>query len=162
MLREFLFGRHPRRTALRALAIVAASAILFGVLLRPVRTHGISMLPAITDNELVFVNTLVYVGVRSPQRGDVVGIRLAGERVLYLKRIVGLPFERVRIDAGEVHIDDRPLPEPYVAHRAPWQYDEIQLGPDEYFAMGDNRGMRQELHDFGRVRRSRILGKVVF
>jgi signal peptidase I len=110
----------------------------------------------------VFVNRLAYVFDRSPRRGDVVAIRLAGPNVLYIKRVVALPHERVAIDAGRLHVDGQPIDEPYVLYRAAWNYQEVQLGDGEYFVIGDNRGMRQELHDFGRVTRERIRGKVVF
>ena len=51
----------------------------------------------------------------------------AGPRVLFVKRIIGLPGERVRIEAGIVHVDERPLDEPYVVHRAAWVMSEKKL-----------------------------------
>ena len=62
--------------------------------------------------------------------------------MLFVKRIIGLPGERVRIEAGIVHVDERPLDEPYVVHRAAWVMSEKKLGEREYFVAGDNRGMR--------------------
>ena len=71
--------------------------------------------------------------------------------------------ERVGITGGQVYIDGTPLREPYVvADRRPWNYAEVMLGPREYFAIGDNRSMRASDHDFGRVDRSRLIGKVLF
>jgi signal peptidase I len=91
-----------------------------------------------------------------------VAIRLAGPHVLYVKRIVGLPGERVAIVDGIVQIDGEPLIEPYVARRQPWNYREVTVGPREYFVVGDNRGMRIGDHDFGRVDARRIIGKLLF
>ncbi len=119
------------------------------------------MLPAYEDATLNLVNRVIY-RIRSPARGDVIAIRLAGPRVLYVKRIVGLPSERVAIVGGIVTIDDEPLIEPYVSERQPWEYAEVTVGPREYFVIGDNRGMRLGDHDFGRVDVARILGKLVF
>ena len=107
------------------------------------------------------MNRLAYALGRPPLRGDIVAIRMAGPNVLYVKRIVGVPFERIGMAGGQVVVDGRPLAEPYVRHRAPWEYDTVTLSEGEYFVVGDNRGMRQDLHDFGRTSRERIVGKVV-
>ncbi len=107
------------------------------------------------------MNRLSY-SQRPPTRGDVVAIRLAGPSLVFVKRIVGLPGERISIAQGTVHVNGEALPEPYVRHRRPWDRPEVTLGSEEYFAVGDNRGMLQSNHKFGVVNRERILGKVVF
>jgi signal peptidase I len=160
-IRRFVFGDNPRRTAVRVLVLAAVSVIIFRWVLIPIRTEGSSMLPTYTPDRLHFVNRLAY-GAGGPRRGDVVAIKMAGPRVLYVKRIVGLPGERVAIAGGQVTIDGTVLPEPYVRHRKPWDIDEVTLGRQEYFVIGDNRGMSAGDHDFGRVEVDRILGKVVF
>lgn len=160
-LQRLLVGRRPSRTLIRIVAIVVLSAITFGVVLQPIRTYGPSMLPTYCDGGLHLVNRLAYVG-REPRRGDVVAIRLAGPRVLFVKRIIGLPGERVRIEAGIVHVDERPLDEPYVVHRAAWVMSEKKLGDREYFVAGDNRGMRIEQHELGTVNRDRIVGRMLW
>src|SRR5258706_13515393 len=104
---------------------------------------------------------LAYV-FRRPARFDVVAIRMAGPSVLYVKRIVGLPGERVEIVMGTVTINGAPLVEPTVLYRLPWNMDGITLAADEYFVVGDNRSMRMEDHDFGRASRNRIVGKLLF
>jgi signal peptidase I len=119
------------------------------------------MLPTFASDRLHFVNRLAY-GTTTPSRGDVVAIRMAGPHVVYVKRIIGLPGERVAITAGQVRINGTTLAEPYVQHRRPWGFEEVTLGPDEYFVMGDNRDMSAGEHDFGRTHADRILGKVVF
>lgn len=162
VLKTMLLGRDPRRTAIRAVSLVLLSVVVFGFALRPVRTHGPSMAPTIGDGELVFVNTLAYALGRPVRPGDVVAIRLAGPNVFYIKRVVALPYQRVAIDAGRLLVDGQPVEEPYVRHRAAWEYAEVRLGEHEFFVVGDNRGMRQDLHDFGRMSRERVQGKVVF
>jgi signal peptidase I len=154
-------GRKPARTLVRAVALVVVAFACFQWILVPVRGIGISMSPTIADGELVFVNALAY-RFRSPRRGDIVAVRLAGRSVVYVKRVVGLPGERLRIDAGVVHVDERPLDEPYVRFRMPWSLDAVELAPDQYFVMGDNRGMPLALHDLGRVGGERLIGVVVF
>jgi signal peptidase I len=97
-----------------------------------------------------------------PARGDVVAIRLAGPHMVYVKRIVGLPGERLAFVGGVIHINGVPLSEPYVKNQRPWDRPEVTLGAREYFAVGDNRGMEQGAHKFGIVDRERILGKVLY
>jgi signal peptidase I len=157
-----VFGPNPRRTAVRAAVLVVASAVIFGVALLPVRLSGISMEPTYTDGEMNFANRLAYAAGRRPARGDVVAIRMAGMSVLYVKRIIGLPGERVEITMGTVLIDDQPLLEPTVVRKAPWNVPAVTLGDDEYFVIGDNRAMSAQNHDFGRASIDRIIGKMLF
>jgi signal peptidase I len=159
--RRAILGRHPSRTVVRVGVLILVGILTFGWLIVPVRAYGPSMLPTYRDGGLYFVNRAAYVW-RAPGRGDVVAIRLAGPHVLYVKRIVGLPGERVLIRRGVVHVNGASLAEPYVVNRALWQMRETQLGQDEYFVVGDNRGMRIELHDLGTVRRDRIVGQMLW
>jgi signal peptidase I len=145
----------------RIAVLMVLAIVTFKWLLIPIRAEGISMLPTYQSGSLKFVSKLTYL-YRGPNRGDVVAIRLAGPSVLYVKRIVGMPGERVAIRGGTVHIDNVPLVEPYVRHRKSWDFDEVVLGPREYFLIGDNRGMSAGDHDFGRADASRIVGKVLF
>lgn len=160
MLR-FLFGRNPRVTLVRAAAMVLCAVVMFGWLLVPVRLQGISMAPTYRDGALNFANRLAYVGHR-PARGDVIAIRMAGPHVLYVKRIVGLPGERVEVAMGTVVVNGEPLIEPAVVNKAPWNLEPFTLDPGEYFVIGDNRAMAMANHDFGRVARSRIVGRMLF
>ena len=161
LARRLVFGSNPRRTAVRILILTAVSFGTFRWILIPVRTQGISMQPTYESDHLTFVNRLAFVW-RPPARGDIVAIRLAGPHVVYVKRIVGLPGERLEIVEGQVLIDALPLAEPYVRNRRPWDVPEVTLEKGEYFVIGDNRGMRAGDHDFGRVDAARILGRILF
>jgi signal peptidase I len=135
--------------------------VIFGWVLTPIRVRGISMQPTYRDGALNLVNRVVF-RIRAPARGDVVAIRLAGPSILYVKRIIALPSERVAIIGGVIEINGLPLAETYVKERQAWDVAEVTVGPREYFVIGDNRGMRVGDHDFGRVDARRILGKLVF
>ncbi len=148
-------------TLVRAAALVAAAVVLFGFVLLPVRLRGISMLPTYADGGLNFANRTAY-WWRAPARGDAVAIRMAGEHVVYVKRIVGLPHERIAIVAGVVMVNDEPLIERTVVYRASWDVPAFTLGDDEYFVIGDNRAMAASSHDFGKTTRARLVGKMVF
>ncbi len=158
---DWIVGRHPRRTAVRIAVLLVACVFVFGWILKPTRLSGPSMEPTYSSGHLSLVYAWAYKWSR-PSRGDIVAIMLAGPSVLYVKRVVGLPGERLRIDRGRVIINGSPLDEPAVIEPAPWMMDEILLGVDEYFVAGDNRRMPMRDHTLGRVRRDRILGKVVW
>lgn len=161
LTRRLVFGSNPRRTLVRVLVLAAVSVVTFRWVLMPIRAEGGSMLPTYNSGSLNIVNRLAFVH-RKPARGDVIAIRLAGPHVLYVKRIVGLPGERLAMSQGQVYIDGAPLVEPYVHERDPWDVPEVTLTAREYYVIGDNRGMRASDHDFGRVDVSRIVGRVVF
>lgn len=118
------------------------------------------MQPTLRDGQFVLVNRLAY-WRSDPTRGDIVALSLAGRRVLYIKRVVGMPGDRVRISGGTVYVNDAALDEPYVRQRRRWDVPEAVLADDEYLMIGDNRGMPMRQHDFGKARRDRIVGQVV-
>lgn len=159
--RRLVFGADPRRTSVRVVVLATLSFIIFKWVLIPIRAEGISMEPTYRSGSLNLVNRLAY-RYRKPERGDIVGIKLAGPHVLYVKRIIGLPGEHLSIERGQVYINGAPLNEPYVKNRRGWDVAEVTLTAREYFVIGDNRGMRASDHDFGRVDVSRILGRVIF
>jgi signal peptidase I len=159
---RILIGRHPKRTLIRLLVLIGVSVFLFKVVLLPIRVEGISMAPAFQSGGVNFLNRMTY-WFGKPQRGDVVGITITGMHVLYLKRVIGLPGERLAIRGGVVFINGEPLDEPYVRFpKAPWERPEVLLGQDEYFVIGDNRQMRIEDHTLLEVAAHRIVGKVLY
>lgn len=99
------------------------------------RVRSRSMAPALADGQLALTRKL-WPGT-AIRRGDVVVVDSPelGEPVV--KRVIGLPGEQVRIDAGRVSIDGRALPEPYASHST--FSDNYQVPPRHYFLLGDNR-----------------------
>jgi signal peptidase I len=160
-LRELMIGRSLGRSLIRGLLIGAVLMAGSRFVLVPVRAHGISMVPTYEEGQLLFANRLAYRFGRPVRRGDIVAITLKGGQAVLVKRVIGLPGERVRIDQGQVLINDQPLDEPYCVYRLPWNIQEAQLGPDEIFVIGDNRSMLEKYHDFGRAPQGRILGRMI-
>ena len=153
-------GRNLQYTLIRLVILVVASVIAFHIVMLPIRVTGISMEPTYKDRAINFVNRFAY-WHHEPQRGDVVGIRFAGIHDMYLKRIVGLPGETVGFENGHVVVNGNVLEEPYETNSCDWQVPPVQLAPDEYYVVGDNRTMPAENHVFGKTTRNRIIGKVV-
>jgi len=154
-------GRDPRRTLWRVAVLVCIGLMLWRVTV-PVRVSGVSMEPTLASGRIVVINRLAYLA-GTPQRGDVVAIRWAGNRAWLLKRVVALPGERFGITGNTVRVDGRPVAEPWAQWGGEaWTAKEQTLEADEYLVIGDNRAMPQSEHEFGRVRRARILGKAWF
>jgi signal peptidase I len=153
---RLLMGRNPRHTLFRILIFVVCVFLVTQFVLQPIRVSGTSMMPTYRSGGINFVNLLSYRN-STPQRGDIVCIRVA-PRLLYLKRVVGLPGETVAMYHGKVTINGKPYEEPYVklhGTRSFWPY---RLGEEEYFLVGDNR----TVSEMGAAIRTNILGKVLY
>jgi signal peptidase I len=157
-----LIGRSPRRTVTRILILVTSVWLTWSFLIRPIRVEGPSMSPTAREGSIKFLFRLAYRG-NDPKRGDVVAIRYTGESMLLMKRIVGLPGEKVEFIGGTLHINGTPLNEPYLHRSCNWEFvpEHSQLGPDEYYVVGDNRTMPEENHTKGVARRAKIVGRVL-
>jgi signal peptidase I len=161
LLLRVLIGRKPKRTLARIVVLVAVSFVVFKFVLVPIRVEGRSMLPTYKDHGVNFVNRQAYL-FHEPRRGDVVAIRTrAGEHVMYMKRIVGLPGETVTFHQGYVFINGKLLDEPYLSLRGTWEHEPEQDGPDQYYVVGDNRDMPWDDHYKSRPERKLIIGKVL-
>jgi signal peptidase I len=155
-----MVGRNPKYTLVRIVVWVGLIFLIYHFALLPIRVQGISMLPTYNENRVNVVNRLAY-RFHAPQRGDVVAIRLAGESIMYCKRIVGLPGESVAFHQGHLFINGQLVDEPYLKKECNWEQPAEQVGPDEYYVVGDNRSMDYSLHEKGRADRSRIVGKLL-
>jgi signal peptidase I len=160
-LQRVLIGRNPKRTLMRSVVLVLVSVVVFKFVLLPIRVEGGSMLPTYKDRGVHFVNRLAYL-FHGPRRGDVVAIRLlAGQHVMLMKRVVGLPGETVAFHRGRLYINGEPLEEPYLKLRGDWDHEPEPVGPNQYYVVGDNRDMPWIYHEKGRSTRDLIVGKVV-
>jgi signal peptidase I len=153
------------RSWLRDLVVsVAISAFIIIFLYQPVRVEGTSMLPVLEDQDRLFINKIAY-RVGEIHQGDVVVFEYPRDHTKsYIKRVIALPGDRLRIDHGLVYVNGVRLPEPYVPNRFSDErtQPEMVLPPNEYFVMGDHRSISSDSRDFGPVDRDLIYGKAVF
>jgi signal peptidase I len=153
------------RSWLRDIVVsVAISAFFILFLYQPVRVEGTSMLPVLEDQDRLFINKIAY-RVGEIQQGDVVVFEYPRDHSKsYIKRVIALPGDRLRIDHGEVYVNGRLLPEPYVPNRFMDERSqpEMVLPPNQYFVMGDHRSISSDSREFGPVDRDLIYGKAVF
>jgi signal peptidase I len=155
-----LIGRRPKFTVIRIAIVVVASLAVFPMMLRPVKIKGASMSPTYNDGSINFINRLSYT-FHDPARGDVVGIRMAGESVMFMKRIIALPGETIEFRDGHAYVDGESLDEPYLKYPCAWNTPPVKLGPEGYYFIGDNRSMPREDHVGGEREKGRIVGKVL-
>jgi signal peptidase I len=144
--------------------VIAIVIILF--IYQPVKVEGTSMMPALVDQERIFINKFVYrFGVEKIQRGDMVVFWFPQDPTKsYIKRVIGTPGDVVQVDNGTVLLNGQPLYEAYV----PEQYrDHVSMPPtripeDQYFVLGDHRSSSNDSRAWGMVPRRYIYGKAVF
>lgn len=116
------------------------------------------MLPNFFDGELLLTEKATY-RIYKPEKGDVVVFRSPkGRRVDFIKRIVGLPGESVRVQGGKVHINDELLRESYETQQTGGDVS-VTLGDNQYFVLGDNRGSSSDSRSFGPIDKSSIRGR---
>jgi signal peptidase I len=150
---------------LRDLLVSVVVSVFFVVFLfQQVRVEGTSMLPRLEDQDRLFINKFVY-HFTSIERGDVVVFHYPRDpEKSYIKRVIALPGDRLRIDHGTVWLNGMPQREDYVPeeYRDNESYAEMVIPPDSYFMMGDHRCISWDSRKFGPVERSFIFGKAVF
>ena len=143
---------------------VAISLFIIVFIYQPVKVEGTSMLPSLEDQERIFVNKFVY-RLEPISRGDVVVFRYPRDpSKSYIKRVIGVAGDRIRIDGGQVYVNGDALDEDYVppAYDDARSYPEAVVPPYCYFVLGDHRSMSNDSRDFGPVNQNYIYGKAVF
>jgi signal peptidase I len=143
---------------------LAISAFIIIFIYQPVKVEGTSMMPSLEDQERIFVNKFVY-RLEPIERGDIVVFRYPRDPSLsFIKRVIGTAGDRIRIDGGQVYVNDQALDEDYVppAYTDAQSYPETVVPAHSYFVLGDHRSMSKDSRDFGPVSQSFIYGKAVF
>lgn len=150
---------------LRDLGISIAIAVFIIVFIyQPVKVEGTSMMPSLDDQERIFVNKFVY-RLEPIERGDIVVFRYPRDpSKSFIKRVIGMAGDRIRIDGGHVYVNSEELEEDYVppAFTDARSYPELTVPPHSYFVLGDHRSMSNDSRDFGPVNQTYIFGKAVF
>lgn len=152
-------------TSLYLLFVVVVSFLLIKYVGQRTEVIGSSMETTLSDKDNLILDKISY-RIHEPNRFDVVVFPFRnGEKKSYIKRIIGLPGETVFIDAqGAIYIDGTELIESYgreIITDPGNAINEIKLGDDEYFVLGDNRNNSEDsrFSAVGPVKRSEIIGK---
>jgi signal peptidase I len=168
---------HFLREVLETLGLAVLLFLVINIISARVRVDGISMRPTLEDGEFVLINRMAY-KLGDFHRGDIIVFRpplyppqgfwrqllglpnISDNYEDYIKRVVGLPGDQVRIAQGVVYINGIELKEPYIA--APPNYPgEWTVPPDNLFVLGDNRNNSSDSHAWGFLPEENVLGKAV-
>jgi signal peptidase I len=149
--------RLVRDVALALFVCVLALAFLF----QPFKVEGTSMQPRLAEDERILVNKLVY-RLRPVHRGEVVVFWFPGDpERSFIKRVIGIPGDRVEIRAGTVYVDGERLREPYLRpdYREVEDFGPVTVPPSDYFVLGDHRNVSNDSRSWGMVPARLIYGK---
>jgi len=144
-------------------------ALFFALILRSYAVASFyipsgSMENTLLKRDLLIADKFTYkIMKHDPQRGDIMIFQYPEDRRLdYIKRVVGLPGEKVEVKGGVVYIDDQPLAEDYIREKPVRSFGPVHIKDDEYFMMGDNRNHSQDSRVWGTVPRDHFEGRALF
>ncbi|MBI3384620.1 signal peptidase I [Candidatus Gottesmanbacteria bacterium] len=153
-------------TVVIALAIFV---VIYLFLIQPHQVKGSSMYPNFIDGEYILTDKISY-RLHLPQRGDVIVFKAPKDHEIdFIKRIIGLPGEVVKVSGGFVYINEKQLSEVYLPKdyvTKPGSFLTLDqnaiVAPDEYFVLGDNRSHSSDSREWGFVKKEEIIGKAWF
>lgn len=126
-----------------------------------IRVDGYSMEPTLHTGEFVIVNRIAYV-IGDVERGDIIVFHYPrNPEQEYIKRVIGLPGDEIKVQNGTVYVNGEALAEPYI--KAPPAYQgSWTVAADSLFVLGDNRNNSSDSHNWGEVPMELIIGEAVF
>ncbi len=143
---------------------ILIAVVLIVFIYQPVKVEGTSMLPTLSDQERIFINKFTYrFGLEDIRRGDTVVFWWPLDPTKsYIKRVIGLPGDTVRIDDGQVYINgvhEDFVPAQFRDHSS---WGPRVVPPNDYFVLGDHRSSSSDSRTWDWVPRRNIYGKAVF
>ncbi len=172
------------REFVEAIVLALIVFLVIQTSIRNFKVDGSSMRPILEGGQYLLVNKLVYskieterlsrilpfwnadkpsghFAIHPPQRGEVIVFRFPKDpRKDFVKRVIGLPGEKVELRRGTVYIDGTPLEEPYLTAQDNSTRPAVLLGEKQYFVLGDNRRSSNDSRTWGPVPEENVVGKV--
>lgn len=137
--------------------VVIAIILIKNFIFTPVIVDGPSMEPTLKNGNIMIMSRLTYKS-NLPKRFDIVVIQ---KKVPIIKRVIGLPGERVMIKDNLLYINNKLVSEPY-KHKLTLDYKLEQVIPDgNYFVLGDNRPVSNDSRSFGLISQEEMLGNII-
>lgn len=139
-------------------------------IIQPFYVKGASMEPTFHDHEYLIIDEISY-RFHAPQRGDIIVFRYPQDpQEYFIKRVIGLPGEKVEVKDGQVYIYNDQNPDGFVLDESAYLASDVKtydvtdqivsLNSDEYFVLGDNRNSSKDSRSFGAVNKSFLTGRV--
>ena len=176
--------RAALREAIETLALAVFLVLVLQATVQNYRVEGPSMDPRLANGDRVLVNKAVYTEIDAArvarfipgldadegQRWRPLGLPTYGDVIVFrwprdpsqnfVKRIIALPGDRIRIQRGTVFVNGVPLEDAYVENPSDETLDELTVPADSYFVLGDNRAESDDSRHWGAVPRDHVIGKV--
>jgi signal peptidase I len=156
-LKTFLWPRPTIAFFIRTTAVALAAYLVFSYVLVPFRIKGHSMQPTYRDGQVNFCFRWRYL-FNAPGKQDIVVIRLAGKKVMLLKRVVATAGDRVGFRDGRLMVNGQGVIEPYVRYSSDWNLSPRTVAAGSVYVVGDNRNIAIERHQFGQTNLDRVMG----
>jgi len=154
-LRQFLIE------IVQTVVLAAVLYFLIDAVVARVRVENISMEPTLMPGEFLLVNKLAY-RLGTPQRGDIIIFHYPGDPSQdYIKRLIGLPGDDVRVQGGKVSVNGQTLTETYISAPPDYQGD-WTVPANSLFVLGDNRNSSSDSHSWGYVPVNYVIGRAIF
>lgn len=143
--------------------------VIYLYVVQPNQVKGVSMEPTFQSGDYILTSKITY-KFKPMERGDVVVFNSPkNPNIEYIKRIIGLPGDKIMVKNGEVYVNDQILPETYISAKTNlWDSGFLKEGepiivPDDYlFVMGDNRPRSSDSREFGPIPISSLVGVVIY
>lgn len=156
-IKQFLLPALNRKIIWRMASVALLSAVFFSWVCIPMRIDGRSMAPTFSNHQFLFC-WKPSVWFAGPDPRDVVFVKMAGSRIVLLKRVVAKAGDTVSFKDGRLLVNGRMADEPYVKHRNRWNLPRRTVKAGHVYVVGDNRSVPMASHVFGQVAVDRILG----
>lgn len=156
-IRRFLLPPISPKILLRIVLVALCAYVFFGHICIPFRIKGRSMEPTYHNGGFNFCWRPAYF-FTAPARHDLVLVRLAGSKVMLLKRVVALEGQRVEFRNGKLFVNGLEVDEPYVRYPCNWNLPPRQVREGYLYVVGDNRTMPMTNQSFGQALSERIIG----
>lgn len=138
------------------ITIIVLKIFVFNFIL----VKGDSMNPKFKNNDFMFLNKIIY-NFQPIKRGDVIVLKYQNNDLI--KRVIGLPKDKIKVENGKLYINNKEYKENYInSYTASIDFEEITLKDYEYFVMGDNRYNSYDSRNFGPITKRNIIGRVEF
>lgn len=136
--------------------IIIIVVVIRTFIMTPVKVDGDSMYNTLSDNDI-----LILYKLSSIERFDIVVLKETDNNETIIKRVIGMPNDKIKIRNNKIYVNNKIIEDEY-AYGQTSDYDEITLGEDEYFVLGDNRLISKDSRYFGAIKKDDIKGKAIF